>query len=58
MLGATGSSKTYLSTALDMSASRSFYTVKYVRLPEQYLLFTIVLFMILIPLLLVVKILA
>lgn len=34
ILGATGSGKTYLSTALGMSACRSFYTVKYVRLPE------------------------
>jgi len=34
ILGATGSGKTYLSTALGMSASRSFFTVKYVRLPE------------------------
>ena len=34
ILGATGSGKTYLSTALGMSACRNFYTVKYVRLPE------------------------
>ena len=34
ILGATRSGKTYLSTALGMSASRNFYTVKYVRLPE------------------------
>ncbi|WP_313165576.1 IS21-like element helper ATPase IstB [Sedimentibacter sp.] len=34
ILGATGSGKTYLATALGMSASRNFYTVKYVRLPE------------------------
>lgn len=34
LLGATGSGKTYLATAFGMAASRSFYTVKYVRLPE------------------------
>ena len=34
VLGATGSGKTYLSTALGMPASRNFYIVKYVRLPE------------------------
>lgn len=34
ILGATGSGKTYLSNALGMAASRNFYTVKYVRLPD------------------------
>jgi len=34
MLGATGSGKTYLANAFGMAASREFYTVRYVRLPE------------------------
>jgi DNA replication protein DnaC len=34
ILGATGSGKTFLSNAFGMAASRNFYTVKYVRLPE------------------------
>lgn len=34
ILGATGSGKTYLSNALGMTASRNFYTVKYVRIPD------------------------
>ena len=34
LLGATGSGKTYIANALGMAASRSFMTVKYVRLPE------------------------
>lgn len=34
ILGATGSGKTYLSCAFGMAASRNFYTVKYVRLPD------------------------
>jgi len=34
ILGATGSGKTYLANALGMTASRSFFTVRYVRLPE------------------------
>ena len=34
ILGATGSGKTYLSNALGMSACRSFYPVRYVRLPD------------------------
>jgi len=34
LLGATGSGKTYIANALGMTASRSFMTVKYVRLPE------------------------
>jgi len=34
ILGATGSGKTYLSNALGITASRNFYTVRYVRLPE------------------------
>lgn len=34
ILGATGSGKTYLSNALGMAASRNFYTVKYVRVPD------------------------
>ncbi|WP_312700184.1 IS21-like element helper ATPase IstB [Sedimentibacter sp.] len=34
ILGATGSGKTYLSNALGMSASRNFYSVKYVRVPD------------------------
>jgi DNA replication protein DnaC len=34
IMGATGNGKTYISTAFGMAANRSFYTVKYVRLPE------------------------
>ena len=34
ILGATGSGKTYLANALGMTASRSFYSVRYIRLPE------------------------
>lgn len=34
ILGATGSGKTYLSNAIGMAASRNFYTVKYVRIPD------------------------
>jgi DNA replication protein DnaC len=34
ILGATGSGKTYIANALGMAASRNFYTVKYVRLPD------------------------
>lgn len=34
ILGATGSGKTYLANALGMKASREFFTVKYMRLPE------------------------
>jgi len=34
ILGATGNGKTYLANALGMTASRNFYTVKYVRLPD------------------------
>jgi DNA replication protein DnaC len=34
ILGATGSGKTYLANALGMAASRNFYTVKYIRLPD------------------------
>lgn len=34
ILGATGSGKTYLSNALGMTASRNFYTVKHVRIPD------------------------
>jgi DNA replication protein DnaC len=34
ILGATGSGKTYLANALGMAASRNFYTVRYVRLPD------------------------
>jgi DNA replication protein DnaC len=34
ILGATGSGKTYLSCAFGMAASRNFYMVKYVRLPD------------------------
>ena len=34
ILGATGSGKTYLSNALGMAASRNFYTVKYIRVPD------------------------
>ena len=34
ILGATGNGKTYLSNAFGMAASRNFYTVKYIRLPE------------------------
>jgi len=34
ILGATGSGKTYLANAFGVTASRNFYTVRYVRLPE------------------------
>lgn len=34
LLGATGAGKTYLACALGMAASRSFYTVRYIRLPD------------------------
>ena len=34
ILGATGNGKTFLANALGMTASRMFYTVKYIRLPE------------------------
>jgi DNA replication protein DnaC len=34
ILGATGTGKTYIANALGMIASRNFYTVKYIRLPE------------------------
>ncbi|MEN6327724.1 MAG: IS21-like element helper ATPase IstB [Syntrophomonas sp.] len=34
ILGATGVGKTFVSCALGMAASRDFYTVKYVRLPD------------------------
>lgn len=34
ILGATGSGKTYLASALGLTANRSFMTVKYTRLPE------------------------
>jgi len=34
ILGATGSGKTYLASALGLTANRSFMTVKYARLPE------------------------
>jgi DNA replication protein DnaC len=34
ILGATGSGKTYLANAFGITASRNFYTVLYVRLPE------------------------
>lgn len=34
ILGATGSGKTYLSNAFGMTASRQFYTVKYVRMED------------------------
>ena len=34
ILGATGSGKSYLSNAFGMAASRAFYSVRYVRLPE------------------------
>ena len=34
ILGATGNGKTYISNALGMTASRNFYTVKYIRLPD------------------------
>ena len=34
ILGATGSGKTYLANAFGITASRNFYTVRYVRLPE------------------------
>lgn len=34
ILGATGAGKTYIACALGMAASRSFYSVKYIRLPD------------------------
>lgn len=34
ILGATGSGKTYLATALGMAANKEFLSVKYIRLPE------------------------
>jgi DNA replication protein DnaC len=34
LLGATGTGKTFLSCAFGMAATRSFYSVKYVRLPD------------------------
>ena len=34
ILGATGSGKTYISNAFGMTASRNFYTVRYIRLPD------------------------
>ena len=34
IMGATGNGKTYLANAFGMAASRNFYTVKYIRLPE------------------------
>lgn len=34
ILGPTGASKTYLACALGMAASRSFYSVRYIRLPD------------------------
>ena len=34
IMGATGNGKTYIANALGMSASRNFYAVKYIRLPE------------------------
>ena len=34
ILGATGAGKTYLASALGMAANRSFYAVRYVRLPD------------------------
>ena len=34
LLGASGAGKTYLACALGMAASRNFYTVRYIRLPD------------------------
>lgn len=34
LLGATGSGRTYIASALGMKANRNFMTVKYIRLPE------------------------
>lgn len=34
ILGATGSGKTFISSALGIAACRNFYTVKYIRLPD------------------------
>lgn len=34
ILGGTGAGKTYLAGALGMAASRSFYSVRYIRLPD------------------------
>jgi DNA replication protein DnaC len=36
ILGATGNGKTYLANALGMTASRNFYSVRYVRLPDLF----------------------
>jgi len=36
ILGATGSGKTFLANALGMTASRNFYSVRYVRLPDLF----------------------
>lgn len=41
LLGATGSGKTYLACALGMAAARQFFTVKYVRLPDLLVDFSI-----------------
>ena len=41
LLGATGSGKTYLACALGMAAVRNYLTVKYIRLPELLVDFSI-----------------
>ena len=41
ILGATGAGKTYLACALGMAASRSFYSVRYIRLPDLLVEFNI-----------------
>ena len=41
LLGATGSGKTYLACALGMAAARQFLAVKYVRLPDLLVEFSI-----------------
>lgn len=41
LLGATGSGKTYLACALGMAAARQFLTVKYIRLPDLLVDFSI-----------------
>lgn len=41
ILGATGAGKTYLACALGLAASRSFYSVRYIRLPDLLVEFNI-----------------
>lgn len=41
LLGATGAGKTYLACALGMAACREFYTVRYIRLPDLLVEFSV-----------------